>query len=61
VISVNSMPYTSLASSAPYGQSGSQILSQTSGTSDGGHQLACHSGHEANMPQDGQNSSNRNG
>jgi hypothetical protein len=61
VITVNSMPYTSLASSAPYGQSGSQILSQASGISDGGHQLTSHSGHEANTLQDGQHSSNRNG
>jgi hypothetical protein len=62
VITVNSMPYTSLASSAaPYGQSSSQILNQASGTSDGGHQLTSHSGHEANTLQDGQHSSNRNG
>jgi hypothetical protein len=61
VITVNSMPYTSLASSAPYGQSSSQIVSQVSEISDGGHQLTSHFGHEANMPQDGQHSSNRNG
>jgi hypothetical protein len=62
VISVNSaMPYTSLAPLAPYGQSGPPTFSQASGTSDGGHQQACHSGHEANTPQDGQTSLNRNG
>ncbi len=61
VNTVISVPYTSSASSAIYGQSNTQIVGQTSEISDGGHQLTSHSGHEANMLQDGQHSSNRNG
>jgi hypothetical protein len=55
------VPYTSSASSAIYGQSNMQAVGQNSEVTDGGHQPASHSGHEANMPQDGQHSSNRNG
>jgi hypothetical protein len=61
VNTVISVPYTSSASSAMYGQSNTQIVDQTSEISDGGQQLTSHSGLEANMLQDGQHSSNRNG
>jgi hypothetical protein len=61
VNTVISVPYTSSAPSAIYGQSNTQVVGQNSEVTDEGHQLASHSGHGANMPQDGQHSSNRNG
>jgi hypothetical protein len=61
VNTVISVPYTSSAPSAIYGQSIMQVVGQNSEVTDEGHQMASQSGHGVNMPQDGQHSSNRNG